>query len=71
MSRGLLPHSSRPQLVARLLLEIEAVQMQYGQYNPIVNRVEKLVGMPRGSQRARLRLTVADNAGRDQVRVVG
>ena len=47
-----------------------AVEVQDRQNGAIGHRVEKLVGLPRGGQRPRLGLTVADDARDDQARIV-
>src|SRR5579859_6809989 len=44
--------------------------MQDGQYCAIGGRIEKFVGMPRGRQRSGLRLTIADYASDDQLRII-
>ena len=50
--------------------DLVAVQVEDRQHGPIVRRVEELVRVPAGGQRAGLGLAVADDAGDDQVRVV-
>ena len=50
--------------------DLVAVQMQDRQHHPVADRVEELVGMPCGGQRAGLGFAVADDAGDDQVRIV-
>src|SRR5450755_4023797 len=52
------------------IADLVAVEMQDRQHGSIENRVEKLVGLPGGRQRAGLRLAVADDAGDDQGRIV-
>ena len=44
--------------------------MQNGQHRAIGNRVQQLIRLPCGRQRAGFRFTVADNAGNDQLRIV-
>src|SRR5262249_30807262 len=50
--------------------DLVPVEVQDRQYRAVPGRVEKLVGVPRGSQRAGLGFAVADYAGDYQVRVV-
>ena len=50
--------------------DLVTVEVQDRQHGSIGNWVEKLVGLPCGRQGARLRFTVADNAGDDQIRIV-
>ena len=50
--------------------DLVAVQMQDRQHRPVADRVEELGGMPGRGQRPGLGLTVADDAGHDQVRIV-
>ena len=50
--------------------DLVAVEVQDRQHRAVGDRVEELVGMPRGGQRAGLRLAVADDAGDDQIGVV-
>ncbi len=65
-----------PQLVVRDAGEeagvgdLVAVQMEDRQHAAVAGRVEELVPVPAGGERAGLRLAVADDAGDDQVRVV-
>ena len=47
-----------------------AVKMQDREHRSVGYRVQEFIGVPRGRQRAGLRLAVADNAGDDQVRIV-
>ena len=47
-----------------------AVQVQDRQNNAVRHRIEELVAVPRGCQRAGLRLAVTDNYGCDQVGVI-
>ena len=50
--------------------DLEAVEMQDRQHRAVARRVEKLVGVPAGGQRAGFRLAVADDAGDDQIGIV-
>ena len=50
--------------------DLVAVQMENRQNHTVGQRIQEFVGMPARGQRPRLRLTVADDAGDDQVRVV-
>ena len=50
--------------------DLEAVEVQDRQHHAVGDRVEELVGMPCGGQRAGLGFAVADDAGDDQVRIV-
>ncbi len=50
--------------------DLVAVQVQDRQYGAVADRVQELVGVPGGGQRAGLRLPVADHAGDQQFRVV-
>ena len=50
--------------------DLVAIQMQDRQHRAVAHRIEKLVGVPSGGQRAGLRLAVADHAGDDQIGVV-
>ncbi len=52
------------------VVDLVAVEMQDRQHGPVVDRVEKLVGLPRGRQGAGFRFAVADDAGDDQAGVV-
>ena len=54
----------------RRIGDLEAVQMKDRKHRAIARRVEKLVGVPAGGQRAGFRLAVADDAGDDQIRIV-
>ena len=47
-----------------------AVQMQDGQHGAVVHRIEKLVRVPAGRERAGLRFAVADDARDEQVGIV-
>src|SRR5579859_3652722 len=44
--------------------------MKDRQHSPVGDRIEELVGMPRRSQGARFRFTIADNAGNHKMGVV-
>ena len=57
-------------LVDRGVGDLEAVHVQDRQHRAGGGRVEELVGVPGARRGAGLRLAVADDAGRDQVRVV-
>ena len=50
--------------------DLVAVKVQYRQHCSVGNRVEKLVGMPRGCQRGRFGFTIADDTGDDQIGIV-
>ena len=50
--------------------DLVAVQMEDRQDGAVGLRVEELVRVPAGGERSRLRLTVADDAGDEQIRVV-
>ena len=54
----------------RRIGDLEAVEMQDRKHRAIARRVEKLVGMPAGGQRAGFRFAVADDAGDDQIGIV-
>ena len=66
----------RPQLVAgdprehRRVGDLVAVQVQDRQHRAVARRVQELVRVPAGGERAGLGLAVADDAQRQQVRVV-
>ena len=47
-----------------------AIEMQDRQHGTVRHRIEELVGVPCGGQRAGFRLAVADDARYDQVRIV-
>src|SRR5258708_35284882 len=47
-----------------------AIQVQNGQYRTGFRRIKKFVAMPGGRGRAGLRLTVTDDTGYDQTKVV-
>ena len=50
--------------------DLEAVEVQNGQHSAVGDGVDKLVAVPRGGQRAGLRLAVAHHTGGDQVGVI-
>ncbi len=50
--------------------DLVAVQVQDRQHGAVAHRVEELVGMPGGGERAGLGLAVAHHAGHQQVRIV-
>ncbi len=50
--------------------DLVPVEVQDRQHRPIGHGVQELVGMPRGGERSGLRLTVADDAGDEQIGVV-
>jgi hypothetical protein len=52
------------------VVDLVPIEMQHRQHRAIGDRVEKLVAVPAGGERARLRLAVADHHQRDQIRVV-
>ena len=52
------------------IADLVAIEVQDRQHGAVRNWVEKLVGLPCGRQRPRFRLTVADDAGDDQIRIV-
>ena len=52
------------------IVDLVAVQMQDRQYRAVADRVEKLVGVPGGRQRAGFRLAVTDRDRHQQVRIV-
>src|SRR5271163_329952 len=52
------------------IADLVAIKMQDRQHGSIGNRVQQLVGLPRGRQWTRFRLPVADNAGDDQIGIV-
>jgi hypothetical protein len=54
----------------RRVADLVAVQMQDRQHGAVGDRIEELVGLPGGRQRAGFRLAVADDAGDDQVGIV-
>ena len=47
-----------------------AVQVQDGQHGAVVDRIEKLVRMPTGGERAGLRFAIADDARDEQVGII-
>ena len=54
----------------RRVADLVAVEMQDRQHRPVADGIEELGGMPGRGQRTGLGLTVADDAGHDQVRIV-
>ena len=50
--------------------DLVAVEMQDRQHGAVADRVEQLVGLPRGRQRTGFRFAVADDAGDDQLGIV-
>ena len=50
--------------------DLVAVEVQDRQHRAVAHGVDELVGMPRGRERAGLRLAVADDAGDDEIGVV-
>ena len=54
----------------RRIRDLVAVQMQDWQHHAVLGGVHELVGMPARRERSGLRLTVADDRGDEQVRVV-
>ena len=48
-----------------------AIEVQYGQHRAVGLSVDELVELPAGGQRSGLCLAVADDAGHDELRVVG
>ena len=50
--------------------DLVAIEVQDRQHGSIIDRIEKLVGLPCGRERARFRFTVADNAGNDQIGII-
>ena len=50
--------------------DLVAVEVKDGQDHAVLGGIDELVGVPTGGQRAGLRLTVADDRGDQQVRVV-
>ncbi len=52
------------------IADLEPVEVQDRQHGAVGDRIQELVGLPGGRQRARLRLAVADHAGDDQTRIV-
>ncbi len=50
--------------------DLVSIQMENGQDNAVGDWVQKFVGVPARRKRTRFRLTVADDAGRNQVRIV-
>jgi hypothetical protein len=54
----------------RRVCDLVAVEVEHRQDGPVLGRVQELVGVPAGGQWPRLGLAVADDAAREQVRVV-
>ena len=54
----------------RRIGDLEPVEMKDRKNRAIARRIEKLVGVPAGGERAGFRLAVADDAGDDQIRIV-
>ena len=52
------------------IADLVAIEVQDRQHSSIGLWIEKLVGLPRGRQGRRFRLTVADDAGDDQIGIV-
>src|SRR6476469_4743145 len=52
------------------IVNLVAVEIQDGQYGAISNRIEKLVDVPRSSQRTSLGFAITDNSRDNQVGVV-
>ena len=52
------------------IADLVAVQMQDRQHGAVGDRIEQLVGLPCGRQRAGFRFAVADDAGDDQIGIV-
>ena len=50
--------------------DLVAVQVQDRQHGAVGGGIEELIGMPGCGQRTGLRLTVADHAGDDQIRII-
>ena len=50
--------------------DLVAIEVQDRQHGSIGNRVEKLVGLPCGRERARFRFTITNNAGDDQIGII-
>ena len=50
--------------------DLVAVEMQNRQDRAVADRIEKLVRVPAGGERSRLRLSVANHTGDDEVRIV-
>ncbi len=50
--------------------DLVAVEVEDGEHGTVVDRVEELVRVPGGGERAGLRLAVADHTGDEQVRIV-
>ena len=54
----------------RRIGDLETIEMKDRKNRAIARRVQKLVGVPTGGQRAGFRLAIADDAGDDQIRIV-
>jgi len=54
----------------RGVADLVAIEVKDRQNGPVGDRVEKLVGLPCGSQGAGFRFTVADDAGDNQIGIV-
>jgi hypothetical protein len=52
------------------ITDLVAVQVQDRQHGAVANRIEQFVGLPSGCQRAGFRLSIADDAGNDQIGIV-
>ena len=50
--------------------DLVTIEVQDRQHRAVGHRIEELIGMPRGRQRTRFRLAIADDAGDDQVGTV-
>src|SRR5215831_6989234 len=50
--------------------DLVTVQMQDGQDSTVINRIQKFIRVPGGSQRARLRLAVAYHRRNNQIGVI-
>src|SRR6266446_276627 len=50
--------------------DLEPIEMKDRKNRTITRRIQKLVGMPTRGERTSFRLTVADDAGHDQIRIV-
>src|SRR6266478_7303340 len=50
--------------------DLEPIEMKDRKNRAIARRIQKLVGVPTRGKCARFRLTVADDAGHDQIRIV-
>jgi hypothetical protein len=54
----------------RRIGNLETVEMKDRKNSAIARGVQKFVGVPTGGQRTRFCLTIADDAGDDQIRIV-